>query len=83
LASSWLPKLETVVKNISENPDNVNETFRLYLSSMPTDTFPVAILQDSVKITNEPPKGLRANVRRALVDMDKEFFEANGKTTKI
>ncbi|OXA50744.1 Dynein heavy chain 6, axonemal [Folsomia candida] len=77
LASSWLPKLETIVKQISDNPDPVADSFRLYLSSMPTSTFPVSILQESVKITNEPPKGLRANVRRALVEMEKEFFEAN------
>lgn len=76
-ASSWLPKLETIVKQISDNPDPVADSFRLYLSSMPTSTFPVSILQESVKITNEPPKGLRANVRRALVEMEKEFFEAN------
>lgn len=77
LASSWLPSLEKIVKTLSENPDAVNENFRLYLSSMPTQNFPVSILQDSVKITNEPPKGLRANVRRALIEMDNDFFEHN------
>ncbi|ODM98966.1 Dynein heavy chain 6, axonemal [Orchesella cincta] len=81
LASSWLPMLEKMVKTISETPDEVNDGFRLFLSSMPTGNFPVSILQDSVKITNEPPKGLRANVRRALIEMENDYFENNRQIT--
>jgi len=69
--------LEKIVKSLSETPDEVNDNFRLFLSSMPTGNFPVSILQDSVKITNEPPKGLRANVRRALIEMENDYFENN------
>lgn len=77
LAASWLSTLEKLVKGISEDPDEVNDTFRLYLSSMPTDKFPVSILQDCVKITNEPPKGLRANIRRSFIEMENDYFENN------
>lgn len=53
--------LEELVKDISEKPDLIHEEYRLFLSSMPTNKFPVSVLQNSVKVTNEPPKGLKVS----------------------
>ncbi|ESN90843.1 hypothetical protein HELRODRAFT_194633 [Helobdella robusta] len=84
LAASWMPELEETVKNMINKPSDVNDNFRLFLSSMPTTSFPVAILQNSVKVTNEPPKGIKSNLRKALVDMGEDFFDehALGSTWK-
>jgi len=79
LATSWMLSMERIVLNIAENAAKVNKTFRLFMSSMPSKSFPVAVLQNSVKVTNEPPKGLRANMKRAFAEMTEEFFEEHRK----
>lgn len=70
--------MENIIQDLIENPSNVNKDFRLFLSSMPSKSFPTFVLQNSLKVTNEPPKGVRANLRRSFVEMNTDFFENNG-----
>uniref|UniRef100_A0A4W6E6H0 Dynein axonemal heavy chain 6 n=1 Tax=Lates calcarifer TaxID=8187 RepID=A0A4W6E6H0_LATCA len=75
LAVSWMLAMEELIKTFTEPDTSIHENFRLFLSSMPTKVFPVTVLQNSVKVTNEPPKGLRANMRRAFTEISCNFFE--------
>jgi dynein heavy chain len=67
--------LEEIVKKLADPTTQISQDFRLFLSSMPAKSFPVSVLQNSVKVTNEPPKGLRANTRRAFNEIQPSFFE--------
>ncbi|XP_054978204.1 dynein axonemal heavy chain 6 [Sorex araneus] len=77
LAVSWMLAMEELIKTFTDSSVFIKDSFRLFLSSMPCDTFPVTVLQNSVKVTNEPPKGLRANIRRAFNEMTPSVFEEN------
>ena len=76
LAKSWMPSLETIVESFEDPKSNINPNFRLLLTSMPRDYFPVPVLQNGIKITNEPPKGIKANVARSLNNLSEEEHES-------
>jgi len=47
----------------------VHPDFRLWITCEPTPLFPVNLLQISIKVTNEPPAGMRAGLHRTFHGM--------------
>jgi len=72
LLAGWLPELEKELeKLVKPHPD-----FRLWITTDPIPTFPIGILQRSLKVVTEPPNGLKLNMRNTFskVNLCSAFF---------
>ena len=81
LVKVWLPQLE---KKIEEQMEEAHKEYRLFLSADPAPTpashiIPDTILETSIKITNEPPSGIFANLHKALDNFTQETLETCSK----
>ena len=67
LMPKWLKTLEEKMKEIAK--EKGHEDFRLYLSAEPSPNIPVGILEKCIKLTNEPPSGLKENMKIAFTTL--------------
>ncbi|RLN87140.1 hypothetical protein BBJ28_00011147, partial [Nothophytophthora sp. Chile5] len=71
LGLELMEQMEDIMLKLTETMD---PGFRLFLTALPNDQFPLGLLQMSTKVTNEPPQGLHAGLLRSytvMVDQDK------------
>eukprot|EP00095_Tigriopus_kingsejongensis_P007513 maker-scaffold103_size370364-snap-gene-1.20 protein:Tk07513 transcript:maker-scaffold103_size370364-snap-gene-1.20-mRNA-1 annotation:"dynein beta ciliary-like" len=85
LVKTWLPSLE---KKIEEFSEGSHPSYRLFLSAEPAPTpenhiIPQSILEASIKITNEPPTGMQANLHKALDNFDQDTLEMCSKEAEF
>ena len=72
LMPRWLIELEKILDSFSGDTGGSHINFRLLLSSEPSTGIPIGILDRSIKLTNEPPSGIKANMKRAFTYFPKE-----------
>jgi len=69
-----MPDLAKCVSEFREL-ENMHDDFRLILTSMPVAFFPVSVLQNGIKNTTEPPKGLKANLQRSWAEITDDWLD--------
>ena len=72
LVAKWLATLEKKLEQFSHDS---HESYRVFISAEPAASadshiIPQGILESAIKITNEPPTGMQANLHKALNNFD-------------
>ncbi|XP_059731658.1 dynein axonemal heavy chain 14 isoform X2 [Bos taurus] len=80
LAASFMPRLYTIVESFNSPDVTIEPKFRLWLSSKSDSSFPIPILQKSLKIAVENPQGLKNNLLQTFGysgsgEITEELFE--------
>ncbi|CAH8851278.1 unnamed protein product [Trichobilharzia szidati] len=77
LVARWLSTLE---KRLEQYAEDAHPDYRVFVSAEPaadvsTHIIPQGILENAIKITNEPPTGMLANLHKALDNFNQETLE--------
>ncbi|CAD7696266.1 unnamed protein product [Ostreobium quekettii] len=74
-------------KKVDKLAEGAHQDFRLFLSAEPPPLLekplPISLLQNSIKLTNEPPEGLKPNLRRAYSQFSEEILESCAKQAEF
>ncbi|CAL8088373.1 unnamed protein product [Calicophoron daubneyi] len=85
LVAKWLPTLE---KKMEEYAESGHLNYRLFISAEPASSpeyhiIPQGILENAIKITNEPPTGMFANLHKALNNFSQDTLEMCAKENEF
>ncbi|KAJ8735708.1 hypothetical protein PYW07_007328 [Mythimna separata] len=60
---------------LERDPEHIHPMFRLWITTEPHPTFPITLLQMSIKYTCEPPSGIKAGLMRTYDSMGQDFLD--------
>ncbi|KAK3559476.1 hypothetical protein QTP86_013663 [Hemibagrus guttatus] len=85
LVAKWLGSLD---KRIEKYSTGSHSDYRVFMSAEPAPTpeshiIPQGLLENSIKITNEPPTGMHANLHKALNLFNQETLEMCSKESEF
>lgn len=77
LVAKWLPAFE---KRLEELMEGAHTNYRVFISAEPASSpefhvIPQGVLENSIKIINEPPTGMQANIHKALGNFTQATLE--------
>merc|ERR1712166_465134 len=72
LSVNLLPELENILDELIAE-GNFQSSFRIFMSASSTPGFPISLLQRSIKMATEPPRGIKPNFIRMYSNMNKSF----------
>ena len=76
LVSNTVRSSQVVEKKLDEFAiSGSHEKFRIFLSSDPSKSIPIGLIERCIKLTNDPPSGLKANLIGAISSFSKEEYE--------
>jgi dynein heavy chain len=75
LGMNFMSYLDTIISD-EEFLERADPEFRIWMSCEPRQGFPLGLLQKSLKVTNEPPKGIKAGLHKTFSSLvNPEFLE--------
>ncbi|XP_074120841.1 dynein axonemal heavy chain 9 [Sminthopsis crassicaudata] len=85
LVAKWLDSLE---KKLEHHSNSSHHKFRVFMSAEPATSpdghiIPQGILENSIKITNEPPMGMHAKLHKALDNFTQDTLEMCSRETEF
>jgi len=79
LSVGLLPELENIMDEMFAE-GAFQPSFRIFMSASPVPGFPISLLQRSIKMATEPPRGIKPNFLRMYSNMPKNFTKCEKDT---
>ncbi|XP_026319440.1 dynein heavy chain 8, axonemal-like [Hyposmocoma kahamanoa] len=75
LGLEYMVEIMEQFSELEKDPEQIHETFRLWITTEVHPKFPITLLQMSIKYTCEPPSGIKAGLMRTYDSMSQDFLD--------